>query len=132
MAYRVLIVDDSVIIRKMIVRMLSMLPMEVTECLEACDGQEALDTLGKEWVDLVLCDVNMPRVSGEEVVQRLAQDATLKDVPVIIVSSDRSRAREERLLEMGARGYVQKPVTPEALKDALVASLGPSCMGEAA
>lgn len=128
MAYRILIVDDSPIIRKMIVRILGMLPMDIGECLEAGDGQEALDVLATEWIDLMLCDVNMPRVSGEDVVRILSERDATKDLPVIIVTSDRSAAREERLMAYGVRNYVHKPVTPESLQQALVATLGRECM----
>jgi two-component system chemotaxis response regulator CheY len=67
-------------------------------------------------VDLVLSDVNMPRLDGEGLLRQLAADSELCGVPVVIVTSDATNNRASRLLGMGARGYITKPFQPERLR----------------
>lgn len=115
MAFSVLIVDDSPAMRKFIRRVLTLSGLEIGECLDAGDGQEALDVLQSTWVDIVLTDINMPNMNGEEFMQRLARDPLLNSVPVLVISTDRSEARLERMLGLGAKDYITKPFLPEQL-----------------
>jgi len=71
--------------------------------------------LGQSWVDLVLTDINMPDMNGEELVQRMEQDELLRSVPVIVVSTDASTNRVKKMMTLGARGYVTKPFPPDVL-----------------
>jgi two-component system, chemotaxis family, chemotaxis protein CheY len=116
MAYNILLVDDSPAMRSFLRRVLDLSGLDVGRCLEAGNGLEALDLLVREWIDLVLTDLNMPVMDGEELVRRLAADESLRSVPVLVVSTDRTEARVRRLLELGARGYVAKPFLPETLR----------------
>ena len=116
MAYNILLVDDSPAMRSFLRRVLDLSGLDVGRCLEACNGQEALDVLSREWIDLVLTDLNMPVMDGEELVRRLAADESLRTVPVLVVSTDRTEARVCQLLQLGARGYVAKPFLPETLR----------------
>jgi len=102
--------------RSVIRRILAISGFEMGECHFAGDGAEALDVLRRHRVDLVLSDVNMPRMDGEGLLRRLAEDRELRAVPVVIVTSDGTRDRETRLLGMGARGYITKPFHPEKLR----------------
>ena len=124
MAYRVLIVDDSPAMRAFVRRVLSISGFDATEAFEAANGREALDLLRKEWVDVILTDVNMPEINGEEFLAILAADKLTDSVPVIVVSTDSTRARVERMLSLGARGYVAKPFLPEQLRAELEKVLG--------
>jgi len=116
MAYNILLVDDSPAMRSFLRRVLDLSGLEVGRCLEAGNGQEALDLLAREWIDLVLTDLNMPVMDGEELVRRLAADESFRSVPVLVVSTDRTEARIRQLLQLGARGYVAKPFLPETLR----------------
>ncbi|HUO31537.1 MAG TPA: response regulator [Bryobacteraceae bacterium] len=124
MAFRVLIVDDSPVMRAFIRRTILVSGMEGAEFLEACDGREALRILRQEWVDVVLTDINMPSMDGEELVRCLEADDMLKSLPVLIVSTDGTESRMQQMLSLGARGYVKKPFAPEALRGELERVLG--------
>ena len=124
MSFRILIVDDSPAMRGMIRRVISLSGLEVSECFEAGDGIEALDLVAREWVDVVLADINMPRMNGEELVRRLSDMGITTSVPVIIISTDGTSLRRARLMELGAKGYLVKPFAPEMLRDEIERVLG--------
>lgn len=115
MALNIMIVDDSPVMRLFIRKVIGLTGIDVGEYCEAGNGEEALQSLRDRWVDLVLTDINMPRMSGEEFVRHLQRDDLLRDIPVIVVSTDSSRSRIDSMLALGARGYVSKPFLPEAL-----------------
>lgn len=127
MAYRVLIADDSPVMRSFVRRVIELSGFELAKCFEACNGQEALETLRSEWVDAILTDINMPVVDGEELLRRLAVDDLLRSIPAIVISTDATRSRIERLMALGARGYVTKPFLPETLRSELERTLGVPC-----
>ncbi|HLK64410.1 MAG TPA: response regulator [Bryobacteraceae bacterium] len=127
MAYRVLIVDDSPAMRSFVRRVITLSGFELSTCLEAGNGQEALDLLEREWVDAILTDINMPGLDGEEFLRRLSVDELLRSIPAIVISTDATQNRIERLMSLGARGYITKPFLPEALRSALEATLGVPC-----
>jgi two-component system chemotaxis response regulator CheY len=111
-AYNVLIVDDSPAMRRFVRRVLELTGIELGRCLEANNGQEALDLLRVEWVDIVLTDINMPLMDGEELLRALKADSALRSIPVLVLSTDRSASRVKQMLELGAGGYVGKPFLP--------------------
>jgi two-component system, chemotaxis family, chemotaxis protein CheY len=119
MAFKVLVVDDSPAMRKMIRRVLDLSGIELGECLEAGDGQQALDLLRTHWVDIVLTDINMPVMNGEQFLREISRDTLLESIPVMVISTDRTEARIERMKALGARDYVTKPFVPEALGRAM-------------
>ena len=123
MAYRILIVDDSPVARKVVRRAIGMTGLEVSELFEAGNGIEALERLRSNWIDLVVCDVHMPEMDGQELVQTMHADTALRVIPVIMVSSDATEARRDALLQAGARDYLHKPLTPERLRDAALTAL---------
>lgn len=124
MAFRLMIVDDSPAMRAFIARIVDLSGLDAAECLQASNGQEALDLLREKKVDIILTDVNMPTMNGEEFVRRLDQDARLRTVPVLVVSTDGSEARVQRMMSLGARGYVKKPFSPELLRERVEALVG--------
>jgi two-component system, chemotaxis family, chemotaxis protein CheY len=119
MSFTVLIVDDSPAMRSFIRRVVDMSGFDVGTCLEAGDGQEALCRLEENWVDVVLTDINMPRMNGEELVRKMHQDDLLRSIPVVVVSTDSTEIRMRTMTELGARGYVTKPFHPEKLRSEL-------------
>lgn len=124
MAFNVLIIDDSPAMRKFIRRVLTLSGVEIGECLDAGDGQEALNVLQANWVDIVLTDINMPNMNGEQFMEKMAGDPLLSSIPVLVVSTDRSDARMKRMLGLGARDYLTKPFLPEDLGGVLGKLLG--------
>ena len=124
MAYRVLIVDDSPAMRTFIRRVMRLSGLELAECFEASNGEEALSLLRTQWVDAILTDINMPGVDGEEFLRRLSQDELLSSIPVTVISTDSTENRRARMFSLGARGYIAKPFQPEALREELERSLG--------
>jgi len=116
MSYRILIVDDSPAMRSFVRRVIHLSGVDVEEFREASNGARALDILREHPVDLVLTDVNMPEVDGEQFLERLAEDDRLKGIPVIVISTDATQNRISRLIKLGARGYLAKPFLPEVLR----------------
>jgi two-component system chemotaxis response regulator CheY len=116
MSYRILVVDDSAVSRRMVCRAISMSGLDVGEILEASNGQEALDLLSKTWVDIVLADINMPVMTGAEMVQEMAKRDFMSVTPVIIISSEKSEKRMEEMLGLGVHTYLSKPFRPEQIK----------------
>ena len=123
MQFNVLVVDDSAVMRAMIIRTLRMCGLPVGEIHEAGDGEEALRRLREAWVDLMLLDINMPIMNGEEVLEHLRADPETADLKVIVVSTEGSDARIERLAAAGA-AFVRKPFTPETLRDTVLRITG--------
>ena len=126
MALNILIVDDSPVMRAFIRRVVGLTGLDVGTYCEAGDGEEALKLLRERWMDLVLTDINMPRMNGEEFVRQLESDELLRTIPVIVVSTDSSHNRVQQMLGLGAKGYVTKPFLPEVLRDEVEKVLGVS------
>jgi two-component system chemotaxis response regulator CheY len=116
MAYRVMIVDDSRSMRAFVRRVMDLSGFEVDSCLNASNGAEALALLNEQPVDIILTDINMPEMNGEDFVRQMAEREELRSIPVVVVSTDGTQNRIRRLLDLGAKGYVVKPFSPEALR----------------
>ena len=123
MAFSVLIVDDSRAMRTFIRRVLDLTGLEIGQCVEAGDGQQALEMLGSHWVDIVLTDINMPVMTGEQLLQHMSADPLFHGLPVLVISTDRSETRMERMMALGAKGYITKPFLPEGLRASMEALL---------
>ncbi len=119
MTSSVLIVDDSPAMRAFIRRVLELSGIVLRQCYQAADGNEALAVLRRAPVDLILTDINMPGMNGEELVKRVHADQALRSIPVVVVSTDATEQRIGRLLGLGARGYVTKPFHPETIRTEL-------------
>ena len=124
MAFQLMIVDDSPAMRAFIVRVVSLSGLDVGSCIEASNGQEALSLLRENWIDIILTDVNMPVMNGEELVSCLKQDKMLRTIPVLVVSTDGSEHRVQRMITLGANGYVKKPFSPQLLRNSIEQLLG--------
>jgi two-component system chemotaxis response regulator CheY len=126
MAFHLMVVDDSAAMRAFIVRVIWLSGLDVGMCMQASNGQEALDLLRANWIDIVLTDVNMPVMNGEEFVRCMEEDEMLRTIPVLVVSTDGSEHRVQRMMSLGAKGYVKKPFSPELLRKSMEQVLGVS------
>ncbi len=124
MAINLLIVDDSLLTRKAIRRIIDMIGLDIGEVLEAENGAEALEVLDGAKVDLVLADLNMPVMCGMEMIYNMRGSEATKSIPVVIVSAESSRARIEGLLADGAGDYLHKPFRPEEFKEVIERIMG--------
>lgn len=115
----VLIVDDSAAIRKILQRVLRQADVPVGSVFEAGDGVEALATLRKEKIGLVLSDINMPNMDGLELLSKVKAEAAWKDLPIVMVSTEGSQNKVLEAVELGASGYVRKPFTADQIKEKL-------------
>jgi two-component system chemotaxis response regulator CheY len=121
---KVLIVDDSSVMRKIIERSLRQAGLELAEVLEASNGAEALAEVQKGSLDIILSDINMPVMDGLEFLRNLAGMEAAKGVPVIMITTEGSEARVVEALSAGAKGYLRKPFTPEQVKERVMPLLG--------
>lgn len=114
---RVLIVDDSSVMRKIVERSLRQAGLSIAQVLEATNGAEALGVLKQGKVDLILCDINMPVMDGLEFVKQLSGMESAKAIPVVMITTEGSEAHVVQALSSGARGYIRKPFTPDQVKE---------------
>jgi len=116
MSLNILVVDDSSVMRAMIKKTLGMCDLAVGEIYEASNGQEGLDCLDENWVDLVLVDINMPVMTGQEMIARMRENPDHKATPVIVVSTEGSETVVERLEQLGIK-FIHKPFSPETVRE---------------
>jgi two-component system chemotaxis response regulator CheY len=120
----VLIVDDSAILRTAIRKVVRLAGIEDDRIHEAGNGQDALTVLDTVWIDLVLLDLNMPVMDGEEFARRLRQKPELNDVAVVVVSTESNKDRLQRLRDLGVVDSLHKPFEPEDLRRLVDKTLG--------
>ncbi len=124
MAYNILIVDDSAIVRAVIKKALVISGVDVGEIFNATNGQQGLEMVENEWVDLVFADINMPVMGGIEMVRHMSEGGLLKTIPVIVVSTEGSTTRIEGLKGQGVSDYIRKPFTPEQIREVVDKVMG--------
>lgn len=122
----ILVVDDSKLMREMIVACLR--SQEGFSFAQAASGLEAIERLSLSSFDLVVLDLNMPDIGGVEVVQFIRGQDKLSELPILIVTTRGDEASRTRVLAAGASRFMTKPFTPEAIlgevKDLLGAAGG--------
>jgi two-component system, chemotaxis family, chemotaxis protein CheY len=126
MGTTILIVDDSQTMRKIIMRTITMAGVSVGEMVGAEDGEKALEILRNKAVDIVITDINMPIMDGIAMIERMDDDEVLRKVPVVVISTEGSEAKIERLAGKNVRAYIRKPFSPELIRDTLQTVLGVS------
>ena len=119
MALDILIVDDSAAIRKILQRVLHQAEVPLGDVHEASDGREALERLESRQVGLILSDINMPNMDGIEMLREIKKREGLKDVPIVMITTEGSKAKVMEAVELGAAGYVRKPFTADQIKEKL-------------
>ncbi len=124
MSFNILIVDDSKTIRSVIKKTIQIAEVPVGEIFEATNGEEGLQQMKDNWIDLVFADINMPVMTGIEMIEKMDADQILEKMPVIIVSTEGSKTRIEELFKKGVRAYIRKPITPEMLRNVVKDVMG--------
>lgn len=117
---KILIVDDSATMRKILMRSLRQAEIKLEEILEASNGIEALAQIASNpEIELILSDINMPEMGGIDLVKNVRATRTAEQLPILMVTTEGGSGMVAAAMEGGANGYVTKPFTPEALKDAI-------------
>jgi two-component system chemotaxis response regulator CheY len=115
----VLIVDDSAAIRKILQRVLRQTDLPLGEIKEAGDGTEAIEILQTASFGLILSDINMPKMDGLQLLARIKEMPHVKDVPVIMITTEGGQGKVMEAVQLGATGYVRKPFTADQIKEKL-------------
>ena len=103
--------------RKIVTRCLRQAGLEFEEILEAGDGQEALQVLQGAAVDLVLSDINMPNMDGLAFLREKAGNDAIKDIPVVMISTESGSDIVTEAKSLGAVGSIKKPFTPDQVNE---------------
>lgn len=122
MTIRALVVDDSLQLRRSVMYALQKLPQLV--CVEAGDGAEALRKLRGSTFDIVLSDINMPVLDGLKLVAHIRQDASLANLPIVMITTESAEADRERAMRLGANAYLVKPVQASEVLETVKSLLG--------
>jgi two-component system chemotaxis response regulator CheY len=109
---RILIVDDSASMRALLYHALSASGFEVEQ---ADDGLAGLEWLAMNEVDLVITDINMPRLDGFGLIEKLRAGTRHRDRPILVLTTESSREKKDRARSAGATGWIVKPFDPEKL-----------------
>ncbi len=123
MRLNILVVDDSGVMRKMVLRALTESGLDLGTVFEAANGREGLAVIERETLDVVLLDIHMPVMTGEELFMHLKSSPKTKSLPVVFISSESSSARIETLMERGA-GFIHKPWSAEDFRAQILAVTG--------
>ncbi len=130
----VLVVDDSTSMRETVIKGVQAAGFQGCEFVEAADGTEALEALDKHDVDLILSDINMPRMNGIQLVRRVREPKLqapgsaptvggfprdLRRIPIVMISTDGSTETVQAALAAGANSFLRKPFTADQLKEKL-------------
>ena len=124
MSFNLLIVDDSSSMRSVVKKIVGLSGVEVNHLLEADNGRKALEVLNDHWVDAVILDINMPEMNGLELLKRMNEDHLMKNIPVVIMTTEASEAHMKTAFELGAKGFIRKPFLPEEVRKMLLGALG--------
>ena len=112
----ILTVDDQLVIRRLLSTTLSSAKHEVHSCE---DGMSAITFARKNKVDLVITDLNMPNISGDSLVRKLRSLEAYQNTPILVLTTESSEEKKQKLRDLGADGWIQKPFNPERLMKAV-------------
>jgi two-component system chemotaxis response regulator CheY len=118
---KILIVDDSPSVRREVSQALSQAGYQV---IEAVDGADGVDKIDRDRPAAVLCDVNMPRMNGLEMLELVKRESRNADLPIVMLTSEGQPALIARAKKAGAKGWIVKPVKTELLVAAVASLFG--------
>ena len=113
MSKKILVVDDSATVRQQVGMALKQSGFTVEEAVDGLDGAEKIEAATD--IALVICDVNMPRMNGLEMIERVKQHPNGKEVPIIMLTTEGQPAMIRRAKEAGAKGWIVKPFNARLL-----------------
>ena len=116
MSTTVLTVDDSKTMRDLLMAALVTAGFRV---LQAEDGVYGLEVLQTETVDVIITDINMPRLDGFGLVESVRSDARHRSTPILVLTTESDEAKKDRARKAGATGWIVKPFHPDKLVDAV-------------
>ena len=119
MGFSVLIVDDSSTIRLIVRRCLEQGELGIGDVWEAGNGEEALEILAQQPVDVVLTDINMPKMDGFQLLTAMKQEDRWKSIPVLMITTEAAASAVLDAVQKGASGYIRKPFTPIQIRSQL-------------
>ncbi len=111
MAKKVLVVDDSITVRQQVGAALTQAGYAVVEAIDGLDGTQKLDAS----ISMIICDVNMPRMNGLEMLEAIKRDGKFPRVPVVMLTTEGQPALIDRAKKAGAKGWIVKPFKPDLL-----------------
>jgi chemosensory pili system protein ChpA (sensor histidine kinase/response regulator) len=117
------VVDDSITMRRVTQRLLERRKMRV---LTARDGLDAIETLQETEVDVIVLDIEMPRMDGYQFATHVRNDPRLKDIPIIMVTSRSGEKHRAKAIEVGVNDYLGKPYQEAQLINSIESLLGVS------
>jgi len=106
--HRILIVEDSPTMRQLLVFALKRL--KDVDIVEAQDGMDGLRKVSNDSFDLALIDINMPVMDGLKLISLMRGEETLKDIPIVVITTEGAAEDRERALKLGANEYLTKPI----------------------
>jgi two-component system chemotaxis response regulator CheY len=119
----ILIVDDSSTIRALIRRTVTLSGCGDFRVVEAANGREGLEAARREHPDLILADLQMPEMTGIEMIRELLADPSTNTIPIAIVSAEPNQATIDALRSSGVRAHLIKPFTPERMRTLITDTL---------
>jgi two-component system chemotaxis response regulator CheY len=124
MTYKILIVDDSEIMRSVLKRIIGMIDLPIDSLDVAINGVDALEQINAQKPDVLLTDLNMPEMSGFELIEKLEEQGVLSEINAMVISTEGNEDRMEDLKSKGVNEYLRKPFTPQTVKESLEKLLG--------
>lgn len=112
----VLIVDDSSVMRKIVERTLRQAGLELEKVMEADNGIDALRLAQENPLDLILSDINMPKMDGIEFLRQIQRIETARSVPILMITTEGSEPKVMEAISLGAKGYIRKPFSADQVR----------------
>lgn len=114
---KVLVVDDFATMRRIVRNILKQLGF--MNIVEADDGATALEIMKSDKIDLVLCDWNMPKISGLELLKQMKADSDLKNIPFLMITAEAQKQNIIEAVKTGVSNYIVKPFTADTIAEKL-------------
>lgn len=122
MSKTIMIVDDSPSLRQVVTIALKGAGYDV---IEACDGSDAIGKLDGKKINLIISDVNMPKMNGIEMVKEIKQMSNYKFTPIIMLTTESQDQMKEQGKQAGVKAWVVKPFKPDQMLDAVSKLIAP-------
>lgn len=113
MGKKILVVDDSATVRQQVGLALGQAGFDVVEAVDGLDGVDKINTVAD--LALVICDVNMPRMNGLEMIEKLRTENKFPKLPIVMLTTEGQPELVERAKKAGAKGWIVKPFKAELL-----------------